>query len=245
LSHCVSGVATNDSAFALLQYWMKKFPRNNWQLQEVVVMAAPTYPDGTVQVLEVGFDAVDPYGRKHHRETKIYMPVVDVLTTVTDRLRQREFVVLVSQPRPMTGSMVLSNPSGRINNFTEAWEDAALREVREEVDSRIRWATPISVSVAHARGIAGAQTAMTVSPGIISEDVSYFWTSASVNSDTIDRLEGQAAGLSEEDEYTKVRLIPHDQLFEFLQDSGELDVKTQLGWLMFWHADAQLQSKQR
>lgn len=244
MSARVSGVAINDSAAALLRYWMEKFRRNKWRLQEVVVMAAPTYPDGTVQLLEVGFDAVDPDGRKHHRETKIYMPVVDVLTTVTDRSRQREFAVLVSQPRPMTGSMVLSNPSGRINSFTEAWEDAALREVCEEVDDRIRWATPINVSVAHAPGRAGEQTTMTVSPGIISEDVSYFWTSASVSGETFDRLQGQTAGLADEDEYTKVRLVPQDELFDFLHGSGELDVKTQLGWLMFWRADALWQLKQ-
>jgi ADP-sugar diphosphatase len=151
---------------------------------------------------------------------------VDVLTIISDG--NREYVVLVNQPRVAVGGLVLSNPSGMIDGH-EGVAVAATRELEEEVGGGIDWQLPCPLD----SSIMGNGAPWLVSPGGSDETVSFFVVRGHVSSTQMAQLDGRVAGLTSENEATTVVLVPLNEVPQRLAATGKPDLKTLTAWLLY------------
>ncbi len=183
-----------------------------WGGQVQLVVLRITQPDNEVSTAILMYGAVD----------------VPVVLRPLGTKGQQDYALLVSQVRPAVGGRVLSNPSGRLKP-TEDPRDASSREVFEETTLKVDPTWFISLN----DKVTGSDEPYYVSPGMITEEVRFYAVVIVLPLETIQSLDGQTAGLAEEDEETHLMVVPVRQVLRRLRDYGKADLKTVTAWLSY------------
>ena len=219
---CARSIGLTESEVGrsdLLRNWQKQFDRG-WVLKQVWITDGVKSTDGVVRMLFAAITLSDREGFDHKRIVFLRGGKVDVLTVLVTP-DGCEHIAYVEEKRVAVGRTLLANAAGMVDG-KELPVLAAIRERGEEVGGNtIVWGTPVSLN----RKILGDDIPMYVSPGGTDETAFFYVTKAHVTWAQMHALNDSIGGLKEEDELTKVRIIPIERAIPTLTASGVVDLK--------------------
>lgn len=198
------------------------YQRQEIPLGRVRVNAAFSW-GGQIRMLQLSVWQEDGH---HPVATFLRGASVDILTVLhTPGFSGQPHVVMVEQPRIPVGRNVISNPAGMIDSG-ESPAAALLRELAEETGIDIEWGAPIPLNLY----LCHTNEPMLTSPGGTDEEVIFYAVIGQIELDDLLRLNDKAAGLAEEGESTRLRIIPFKDVLPRLAQAGRPDMKTVLSY---------------
>ncbi|HSX02070.1 MAG TPA: NUDIX hydrolase [Candidatus Saccharimonadia bacterium] len=204
----------------LFRDWVTRNERSGARVERVEVRSAVIEPTtSAITQLDLQATVRDPEGHTKQDSFTLRSDTVDVVALLRDEKDQLH-CVFVKQYRLAVGAYVISNVAGGIEPG-ETPEQAAQREVREEVRRRLPWGLPQPLN----RWCCGAPGPFHVSPGSTSENVHYLAIQAQATRAEIEALHGATAGLVAEGEHITVHVVPAAEALTHLSSSGRVDGK--------------------
>lgn len=141
---------------------------------------------------------------------------VAVFLVLKDQDANKKYVVLVEQLRIPAGQVLLEIPAGSVENNDDFLE-TAVREIKEE--------TTLDITQRDLRFLGS----YFLSPGACNEKIALYSCELDVAGEEIKSLEGRWAGLKEEGENIRVRILP----LEIFESLGTRDAKTMLAYELY------------
>jgi hypothetical protein len=128
----------------------------------------------------------------------------------------QKFAVIVNQVRIPVGKAIDEFLAGTLENISDPRE-VVLREIEEEA----KLVSIAGFTTADVKPLFGGKK-MFSSPGIMDEGTYSFYVEKEVSKEVFDKLQGLRAGLEEEDEDIKVKLVPYGEVALFCTDTKTL-----------------------
>lgn len=196
-----------------------------WQIETIDIKAALAR-DGVPFMLVMNVTATDPHNQRHSALIMLRGTTVDVLTILTDG--REDYVLFVEQARLPAGGMVLSNPSGMVEDDGDIAATAS-RELLEEVGDVAVWSPPVWLG----RELVGGTDPFLVSPGGSNEDAAFCVVKATLPTEQLQALHSRTAGLAAEGESTKAHIVKLSEAFRYLGRRGHPDLKAVTALLLY------------
>lgn len=230
----IPAVTQNDiTTSSLFRDYRGRAARFGWELHSITVEWAYTrkLADNKVQIVLMFAEVsgIDEKGREFRTGTLLRGETVEILPIIIDPDGVRH-VVLVEQPRGAIGSNVVSTPAGMVEK--KGPRLTALDELAEELGIKLDWSEPKSLlELAMV-----SKVPLCVTPGGSDERAHFFWTEATVDGKTFERLRNSTGGLAEEGEHTEVIILPYNGfLASYNLLTSMPDSKTVTAYLLHWY----------
>jgi 8-oxo-dGTP pyrophosphatase MutT (NUDIX family) len=156
----------------------------------------------------------DEKEKPHPRVVFLRGHAVVVLPVLT--LDGKKFAVLVNQLRIPVGKEINEFLAGTLEDSTDP-RAVVLREIEEEA----KLVSIVGFTLEDIKPLFGGKR-MFSSPGIMDEGTYSFYMEKTISQEVFDRLHGIEAGLEEEDEKIKVKLVPYEEVTLHCTDTKTL-----------------------